>query len=67
MKTVRDLIAELEKCDPNSRVVIVGLGDNYDDITCIEDIRLKLDINTGDTLGKHEEDDNGDCHAIRIY
>ncbi len=47
-------------------VVVAGYEGGYDEITAAIDIKLKLDVHTEWYYGKHEEDENGECHAISI-
>lgn len=64
---VKQLIAELKKYDPDTKVVIKGYEGGYDDITKVATIRLRLNANnTKWYYGKHEQDDNGDTDALVI-
>ena len=63
---VRELIEELQRHDPETRVVVNGYEGGYDDVSCVDEIRLNLNANTAWYYGKHELDDAGQCPAIRI-
>jgi hypothetical protein len=63
---VKELIEELQKCDPEKMVVVAGYEGGHDEISGAGEIRLKLNVNTEWYYGKHEEDDEGECHAISI-
>ena len=67
--TVQELIEELEKHDPEKMVVVAGYEGGHNEANSVSEIRLKLNANTAwyyEEYGKHEEDDDGECHAIYI-
>lgn len=64
---VRELIEELQRHDPEKRVVVSGWEGGYDDVTAVDEIRLTLNANTALYYGKHKRDDDaGNCQALRI-
>ena len=63
---VKELIEELQQLDPEKRVVIAGYEGGYDDISGAGDIRLRLNVNLDWYYGKHEEHNDGECHAVVI-
>jgi hypothetical protein len=63
---VKELIEELQKLDPEKMVVTAGYEGGYDEISGAGEIRLKLNVNTAWYYGKHEQDNDGECHAISI-
>ena len=63
---VKELIEEIQKLDPEKMVVTAGYEGGYDEIDGACEIRLKLNVNTAWYYGKHEQDENGECHAILI-
>ena len=63
---VKELIEELQKCDPEKMVVVAGYEGGHDETGSVEEIRLKLNVNTERYYGDHEQDENGECHAIFI-
>jgi len=64
---VKELIEELQKCDPEKMVVVAGYEGGHDEIGGVEEIRLKLNVNSETWYyGDHEQDENGECHAISI-
>jgi len=64
--TVIELIKELQKLDPDKKVVTSGYEGGYDEISGATEIRLNLNVNTAWYYGKHEQDDEGECHAILV-
>jgi hypothetical protein len=64
--TVKQLIGQLERLDPEQMVVANGYEGGYDEILAAVPIRLKLHAHTDWWYGKHEQDDNGECLAIHI-
>ena len=63
---VKELIEKLQKLDPEKMVVTSGYEGGYDEISETKEIRLKLNANTAWYYGKHEQDDEGECHAVSI-
>jgi len=64
---VKELIEELQKLDPEKMVVAAGYEGGHDEIRSVMEIRLKLNVNANTWYyGDHEEDENGECHAICI-
>ena len=65
--TVLELIKILESKNPSSRVVVSGYEDGLSDIGNVRDIALKINVNSEDYYGPHEEVDSGeDEKAIYI-
>ena len=64
--TVKQLIETLQQLDPEQMVVTSGYEGGYDEILAAGPIRLKLNANDEWYYGKHEQDDNGECHAVCI-
>jgi hypothetical protein len=63
---VEQLIEELKKHDPKKMVVVAGYEGGHNEIDMVSEIRLNLDVNTRWYYGKHEQDQDGACHAIAI-
>ena len=63
---VKELMKELQKHDPEKMVVVAGYEGGYDEISGAGEIRLKLNAHTEWYYGRHEEDENGECHGISI-
>ena len=64
---VKELIEELQKLDPEKMVVTAGYEGGYQEISGVGEIRLKLNVNVETWYyGDHEEDEEGECHAISI-
>jgi len=63
---VKELIEELEKCDPNHLVVVDGYEGDYDDCFLYF---VKLDLNTSSALyvGSHTEGNEVDAIVISRY
>ena len=68
---IRELIDELQKHDPEMRVVTAGYEGGYCDLSGFEEIKINLDVNNEWYYGKHEvvdrDDDPFDCEAIYIH
>ena len=68
--TVKQLIEELQKLDPDKMVVTSGYEGGFNEIISIGEIRLKLNVNANTWYyGDHEEaeeDEEADCHAVQI-
>ncbi len=71
--TVKELIAELNKCEPELRVVASGYEGGLTDVTPPDALTIALDVNDDWYYGKHEEIICGDEYpnavkeiAIRI-
>lgn len=65
--TVKELIKALKKCDPEKMVVSSELHGGFSKLKNVEKIQLNLDVNPEKYYGPHQEDKNGECHAIYIY
>ena len=63
---IKELIEELQKCDPEKMVVQYGYEGGCCEVSCVSEIRLKLDVNAAWYYGPHEEDKDGECDAISI-
>ena len=63
---IKDLIKKLNEFNQELSVVIDGYEDGVDDISCIEEIKITLNVYHDDWLGRHEESDNGKVKAIKI-
>ena len=64
--TAKELINLLQQHDPEKRVFVPGYEGGYDDVGSVETIQLKLGKHRCWYLGRHERDDNGECHALVI-
>jgi hypothetical protein len=64
---VKELIERLQQLDPEKMVVMHGYEDGYDEISEIEPISLRLNVNTAWYYGKHDRCDSPDAtQAILI-
>lgn len=67
---VKELIKKLQELDPENMVVISGYEGGLNEITMIEEVKIKKDVNSVRYYGKHEEvgkkDNEFDCKAIRL-
>ena len=52
--TVAELIARLEKADPNAPVVIAGQYGGFDGVLAVDERPLKLNVNGLDGFGRHD-------------
>jgi len=65
--TVKQLIEELQKLDPEKMVVIGGYEGGCTEVSGVGEIRLNLNANSEKLYyGDHEEDEEGECHAVYI-
>jgi hypothetical protein len=63
---VKQLIEQLQQFDPEAMAVVAGYEGGYDEISDAGAIRLNLNVNNEWYYGKHEIDNDGECHAIYI-
>jgi len=63
---IKELIAELQKLDPELMVVVPGYEGGYSEANGLHPIRLDLNVNTEWYYGKHEQNDNGTTDAYLI-
>ena len=64
---VKKLIEKLQSLDPEKMVVLSGYEGGHSEADTVEEIRLRLDVNLNRWYyGDHEEDKDGECHAIYI-
>ncbi len=64
--TVKQLIESLQQLDPEQMVVTSGYEGGIKETLSVRPIRLKLNVNTEWYYGEHEQDDNGECHAVYV-
>lgn len=64
--TVKQLIETLQQLDPEQMIVTSGYEGGYDETLFVRPIRLRLNVNTAWYYGAHEQDDNGECHAVCV-
>lgn len=63
---VRELIAELQKMNPNTRVVRDGYEGGVEDVTSVSEVRIQLHANDEWYYGSHEIKENGKAKATLI-
>ena len=63
---VKNLIEELQKYDPDTRVVRPGYEGGYQDVTHISEYELALNVHTEWYYGPHEDPDFAD-HYEKQY
>ncbi len=56
--TVSELIAKLQSCPPNARVVVHGQEDGYDDAHDAKEVRLALHFSEAYWRGRHQDADS---------
>ena len=66
MKTVKDLIEELQKCDPNMPVMLNGYEGGLNSVRYTEVVKVTLNCNTEWYYGRHERSSEGNVTAIVI-
>lgn len=57
--TARELVDILQGFDPDARVVIHGHAGGYEDVTCVDEIPLRLNVNSEGQRGAHEYPEEG--------
>ena len=63
---VKQLIKQLQKLDPELRVVIRGYEGGVDDAIRLEEYMVKLDVNEAWYYGAHETSDDADTPVVEI-
>jgi len=63
---IKQLIEQLQQFDPEAMAVVAGYEGGYNEISEAGTIRLNLNVNEEWYYGKHEIDNEGECHAICI-
>jgi len=66
---IKELIAELQKHDPELMVVIAGYEGGVNEVSRTQAVGIKLNVNTEWYYGKHEvpyDEGKADCLAIQI-
>ena len=63
---IKQLIEQLQQFDPEAMAVVSGYEGGYNEISDAGAIRLKLNANDEWYYGKHEQDNDGECHGICI-
>ncbi len=66
--TVSELINELQKISPDTRILIRGYEDGYNDILKLIPMKIKLNVNEHWYEGAHEKtDDDKGIDAIDLF
>lgn len=63
---VKELIDILKSKDPEARVVVNGYEQGYADLASLRDLPLKLNHNTEDYNGPHEQAENGEEDEVAV-
>ncbi|MET0626588.1 MAG: hypothetical protein ABW250_26875 [Pyrinomonadaceae bacterium] len=58
--TARELVDILQGFDPDARVVIHGHAGGYDDVAGVDEIPLRLNVNSEGGRGAHEYPEEGE-------
>lgn len=65
--TVEELINELKKQDPKAMVIRSGYEGGVEEVTIVDEVIIKLNVNSEWYYGSHEIDSsNGDTKAIYL-
>lgn len=56
--TVSELIAKLQSCPQDARVVVYSGEDGYDDATSVKEIRIALNFSEARWRGQHQHEDD---------
>jgi hypothetical protein len=64
---IRELIDELQKHDPEMRVVTAGYEGGYCDLSGFEEIKINLDVNNEWYYGKHDNAYGEKFDEIALY
>jgi hypothetical protein len=65
--TKAELIEMMFDYPDDTMVVIPGYEGGLSDVTHVEDVKLKLNINSAWYYGPHEDDKDGDTDAIYLW
>lgn len=63
---VKELILELQKCNPEDIVLVHGYEVGYCDVDKIKKIKVELNVNTESYNGPHDETENSTVDAYLI-
>ena len=63
---VKDLIAALQKFDPDDMVVVSGYEGGLDEVRRVYGLRVKLNYHRSEYFGPHEPDDSGDANVVYV-
>ena len=63
---VKDIIQKLQKMNPEDMAVVNGYEGGVNEISSVEPIKLKLNINSEWYYGKHEIEEDGDVSGVFI-
>ena len=65
--TKAELIVALREYPDDTMVVVSGYEGGRKDVTEVDQIKLKLNVNDSWYFGPHEEEDDGDTDAIYLH
>ena len=66
--TAQELIEKLQTLPPNTKIVVRGYEDGYNDILQLKEVKIKLNPNAYTWYGEYEESTNADAiTAIDLY
>lgn len=66
MITVKGLMEKLQYFDSDMRVIVGGYEGGLCDIKSAKFVKINLNVNTNPVYGPHEEDGNGEAHAVYL-
>jgi hypothetical protein len=66
MITIKELIEKLQQFPPETRVVVAGYEDGFNDIAWVDGLDIALNVHTEDYYGAHEnaEDAKGRFEVV---
>lgn len=64
---IEQLIKELQKHDPKTRVIVQGYEEGYCDISSLKEIPIKLDVYSEDYNGPHDKVDTSDADEVALW
>ena len=64
--TVKDLIAEMQKFNPDMMVVVNGHEYGFNELTDVSEIKISLNVNFDSWAGKHDSYDHSDINALFV-
>ncbi len=64
--TVKELIQQLQKCDPETLILVDGYESGFSDISKIREIKVELNVHTEEYNGPHEETDKSNTKAYLL-
>ena len=66
--TASELIIELQKLSPDTKIVVRGYEDGYNDILKLKEVKIKRKEDSGWYVGEYEDSTDADAvNAINLF